>query len=270
VLSDTEGDVRQRAYRVHGAGFEVHVPAEEPEHLSRLQTLWTLVCQAHQGPEAQGREARAALLDRYGGAARRYLLGALRDGDAADELAQEFALKFLRGEFRNANPERGRFRNFLKTVLVRLVIDFHRRRKRQPLGMNSQVPEPVAPDDPPFDSDAVFLQSWRNELLARGWAALERFEKSAGQVFYTVLRFRADHPDFSSAQMAERLSAELGKQFSAANVRQLLHRSREKFAELLLDEVSETLEQQTSLTEELIELSLLDYCRPALERRNLT
>lgn len=248
------------------------MPGEEPEHLSRMQTLWTLVCQAHQGQEADGRQARAMLLDRYGGAVRRYLLGALRDAEAADELTQEFAVKFLRGDFRSADPEHGRFRSFLKTALVHLVIDFHRRRRQLPLGMNSQTPEPVAPDGSPFDSDALFLQNWRNELLARGWAALELFEKGETQPFYTVLRFRADHPDLSSAQMAENLSTKLGKAVSAANVRQLLHRSREKFAELLLDEVSQSLEQPTTdrLTEELVELSLLEYCRSALERRNLT
>lgn len=243
---------------------------EEPDHLSRMQTLWTLVCQAHQGPEEPGRQARAALLERYGGAVRRYLLGALRNADEADELAQEFALKFLRGEFRNADPERGRFRSFLKTALVRLVIDFHRRRKLQPLAINQHTPEPVAHEESPFDDDAVFLQSWRNELLARGWAGLEKIEQDQGQPFYSVLRFRADHPQLSSAQLAEQLNCRLGKVVSAANVRQLLHRAREKFAEVLVDEVNQSLEQPTidRLTEELVELSLLDYCRPVLERYN--
>ena len=123
-------------------------------------------------------------------------------------------------------------------------------------------------DSPPFDSDAAFLQSWRNELLARGWAALEQIEKTDGQLFYTVLRFRAEHANLSSAQMSEQLSAQLSRPISAANVRQLLHRSRDRFAELLLEEVGQSLEKPTTeqITEELIDLSLLDYCRPALER----
>ena len=102
------------------------VTSEEPDRLSRMQTLWTLVCKAHQGTDESGREARTALLERYGGAVRRYLLGAVRDADAADDLAQEFAVKFLRGDFRNADPEQGRFRSFLKTALFRLVVDFQR------------------------------------------------------------------------------------------------------------------------------------------------
>ncbi len=241
---------------------------EDPDRLSRMQTLWTLVCKAHQGPDEDGQIARAALLERYGGAVRRYLLGAVHDADAADELAQDFALKFLRGDFRNADPEQGRFRSFLKSALFRLVIDYHRRRKHQPLPMNSHTPEPVANENSPFDSEAVFLQSWRSELLARAWATLETQEPMERQPLYTILRFRADHPEMSSTQMAEQLSVRLARPISAANVRQLLHRSREKFAELLLNEVEQTLEQPAleRVTEELVDLSLLEYCRPALER----
>jgi RNA polymerase sigma factor (sigma-70 family) len=243
---------------------------EDPDRLSRMQTLWTLVCKAHQGPEENGRDARAELLDRYGGAVRRYLLGAVHDADAADELAQEFALKFLRGDFRNADPEQGRFRSFLKTALFRLVVDFQRRRKQQPLPMNSRTPEPAANENSPRDSEAIFLQSWRSELLSRAWAALEDLDPTERQPLYTILRFRADHPEMSSAQMSEQLSVRLGRQISAANVRQLLHRSRERFAELLLDEVKQSLEQSSleRVTEELVDLSLLEYCRPALERAN--
>ena len=44
-----------------------------------------------------------------------------------------------------------------------------------------------------------------------------------------------------------------------------------EFAELLLDEVTHALDNPTSeeLERELADLSLLDYCRPALERQGL-
>ena len=72
----------------------------------------------------------------------------------------------------------------------------------------------------------------------------------------------------SSAELAERLSKKLGKTISATNLRVMLHRSREQFAHLLLEEVSQTLDQpnRADIEEELIELQLLKYCRPALER----
>src|SRR5262249_55922037 len=89
--------------------------------LNQISTSWSVVGRAHadSGPGAEA--ARRDLLDRYGGAAYRYVRGAVRDPEAADELYQEFALRFLRGDFHRAAPEFGRFRDFVKTALVRLV-----------------------------------------------------------------------------------------------------------------------------------------------------
>ena len=42
--------------------------------------------------------------------------------------------------------------------------------------------------------------------------------------------------------MAELLTARLGRPIAPANLRQLLHRARERFAELLLDDIRESLE----------------------------
>ena len=42
--------------------------------LSRIDTLWTVVCQA-KDPDGAVRAAQQRLLERYGGAVRRYLLG---------------------------------------------------------------------------------------------------------------------------------------------------------------------------------------------------
>src|SRR5688500_4971787 len=100
--------------------------------LSRLTTQWTAVFQAHDGSGAAASAAQQALLERYCGAVYRYLLGALRDPDAADELSQEFALRFCRGDFHRADPEKGRFRDFVKTAVYRLIIDYQNRRRKRP------------------------------------------------------------------------------------------------------------------------------------------
>src|ERR687891_2597361 len=99
-------------------------------HLSRIQTAWSMVRRAH-GDHTAVHDAQQSLLDRYGGAVRRYALAALRDEDAADEVFQEFALKFVRGDFGNADPHRGRFRAFVKTIVYRLIVDHQRRRKHR-------------------------------------------------------------------------------------------------------------------------------------------
>src|SRR5436190_8555481 len=91
---------------------------ESGARLSQVQTLWTVVCLAHaEGPADAVRAAQDQLMKRYSKVVHRYLLGALRDADAADELSQEFALRFVRGDLKRPDRLRGRFRDFLKGVL---------------------------------------------------------------------------------------------------------------------------------------------------------
>jgi DNA-directed RNA polymerase specialized sigma24 family protein len=100
--------------------------------LSRISTLWTLVARAHADPADDHVRAQRVLMERYAGAVHRYLLGALRDPDAADDPFQEFCLRFLRGDFRRADPAKGRFRDFVKSAVFHLVVDHQRQRQRQP------------------------------------------------------------------------------------------------------------------------------------------
>src|SRR5438477_4700603 len=165
------------------------MPDDTPDlRLSRIDTLWTEVHQAHLNGTLAG-DARGVLLERYGGAIRRYLLGATHDGDAAEELCQEFAVLFLRGGLRGADPGRGRFRDYVKGVLFRLVANHHRKAKKQPLLLDADAPEPAV--EASAEQEQAFLASWRDDLLARTWAALQEAEKTTGQLSYTVLRFRA-------------------------------------------------------------------------------
>ncbi len=244
-------------------------PESYTQRLSRIQTCWSQVCKAHEGPTAVRRSAQQQLLERYGGAVRRYLLGGLRNQEAADELFQEFAVGLLKGELRGASPERGKFRNFLRGVLYHLIADHHRRLARQPKAMASEIPEPAARQATMEESDRVFLASWRDELLARAWSRLQEHEKEKDQPFFTVLKFRAEHPQLKSQELARQLSAQMSRPLTPAGVRQTIHRARERFAELLLEDVAHSLELPTRqrLEEELMDLGLLEYCKPILDRR---
>src|SRR5262249_29459922 len=157
------------------------------------------------------------------------LRGVVRNSDAAEDLFQEFACRVLKGDLHGADPERGRFRNFVKGVLFHLVADHHQRQKRQPVAMPDGVPEPVVEPPSMADLDRDLVRSWGAGGLARCWQAVEAFDSQSNKMFYKVLRFRAEHPKMSSEEMAEALSRELGKPLTAAAVRQTLHRAREKF-----------------------------------------
>src|SRR5438105_1539446 len=155
-------------------------------HISRIPTAWSMVRRAH-GDHTAVQSAQQRLLDRYGGAIKRYALSALRDEDAADEVYQEFALKFIRGDFGNADPERGRFRAFVKTVVYRLIVDYQRRSKKRlrESPMHSNVAEPAAEAPEANNDDAMFRTSWRDELLARCWQRLADDEKETGKPYWS-------------------------------------------------------------------------------------
>jgi RNA polymerase sigma-70 factor (ECF subfamily) len=122
-----------------------------------------MVRRAH-GDHTAVHEAQQTLLDRYGGAVRRYALAALRNEDAADEVFQDFALKFVRGDFGQVDPDRGRFRAFVKTVVYRLIVDYQRRQKKRKLEspMHSNVAEPAAEESDLSGDDVAFCASWRD------------------------------------------------------------------------------------------------------------
>jgi RNA polymerase sigma-70 factor (ECF subfamily) len=241
---------------------------DEKERLSRISTVWTDLHRAHGGALDDSSQARHRVLARYQGAVYRYLLGATRDPDQASELFQEFAVRFLRGDFRRADAERGRFRDYLKTALVRLVSDARKTRARQAHHVVADPDGLSAPEvNTPFvEEDAEFLRNWRNQLLARAWDALQERQARSGQPYYDVLRLRSEAPELTSPQLAERLEARWGRPVTPSHVRQLVHRARETFAGLLLTEVIESLESPSpdEVENELVELNLLRYCRSAL------
>ena len=237
---------------------------EPARSLSSISTLWTVISKAHEGSPKSVHAAQGELIQRYGRAIHRYLLGALRDAEAADELAQEFALRLVRGEFVRANPEVGRFRDFVKGVLSHLIADHYRRRNCSQ-NLPDGIPEPAVPDK---TDDAELVKGWRDELMQQAWNALADVEARTGKPFHTVLRLRSENPDWKSDKLAEQLSARLGMRVTAVWVRQALHRAREKFIELLIRVVLETMSSPTidELEAELGELGLLKQCTPALKR----
>jgi RNA polymerase sigma-70 factor (ECF subfamily) len=225
-------------------------PEALDNRLSRISTAWTLLAQAHGGQAP----AQLELMRRYHGAVYRYLLGAVRQEDQALELFQEFALRFLQGRLRHAHPERGRFRDYLKVTLSHLVTDFHRERRRtRPLPAGEPTAEPTVPEDP-------FLSSWRDELLTQAWATLARENPN----YYCALSAQAAQPEQSAEALAGLLTTQFQKPASAASARVTLHRARQKFADLLVDEVRRTLQYPSAveLEQEIKALGLHGYCKP--------
>ncbi|MFO0925511.1 MAG: sigma-70 family RNA polymerase sigma factor [Gemmataceae bacterium] len=248
----------------------MHKPDSEPNprNIRDIETIWPLLQQAHAGGAAEINAAQQAVLQRYRPAVYRYLLACLGNPNDADEVCQEFAFRFVRGDFRRADPEKGRFRDLLKSALYHLIIDFHKKKQRQGMAqLSPDAPEPADSEPSTYDSDRQFLASWRADLLNKAWEALADEEQRTGRPMHTVLQFRASHPEQRSAEMARHLTTQLGKEISDDWVRKWLKLARDRFAENLLLEVRASLEKPTpdDVLQELVDLKLLEYCKDALE-----
>jgi RNA polymerase sigma-70 factor (ECF subfamily) len=222
-------------------------------HLSQLSTHWSLLQRAH-SVGAERAAAQAEFLARYHGVVQRYLQACVRDTQVAEELSQEFALRFVGGRFRGVDPERGSFRTFLRTVLANLITDWRRRHAR--------APAPLRSDPPAQTDDTALTAAWQADLLQRAWSALSQSDPA----LHTVLAHKARHPDLTSDQAAHAIAPALGRAITSANLRQMLRRARLRFAELLYAEVvplAASAEHDAVLAE-LAELHLLSYCRPFL------
>jgi RNA polymerase sigma-70 factor (ECF subfamily) len=239
---------------------------DDPQRLSRIATQWSLVMEAHDQSADGAASARQALLVHYSSSVYRYLLGAVRDPDAAEELSQEFALRLMRGAFRRAAPERGRFRDYVKTVLSNLVNDHFRSKRRLP--QTDGDVELIAAESAESAAGPSLEDCLRDNVLERTWAALRRLQPR----YHAVLLLRVEQADLSSTETARQLTATTGTKWSADGVRKTLERARTKFADILLDEVSAILDctDLDDLGEALAELDLLRYCRTALDRRAKT
>ncbi len=230
--------------------------------------MWSVVIRANAGLEAQP-EALDVFFQRYQGAVLRYFQTALHNPDLATDLTQDFALRFVRGDFWNVAPDRGRFRDFLRVALANMLRD-HRRRQKHRAGA-AFIPGLHDPVDEDGDTaDPVFDESWRNELLARTWVALEQHQSTTGEPYFTALKLKADRSEDSSAALAESFNSGRtdATPLSEPAFRKTLQRARGRFGELLLREVAETLAVPTraELERELIELRLLAFCGDQLPK----
>ena len=96
--------------------------------------------------------------------------------------------RFVRGDFRRASPERGRFRDYRKTAEIHLVMHYDNERRERPRSLSPDEPEPVTPATESFDSERDFLQSWQEELLDRTWKRSPRRNRLTRPPSYSGLR----------------------------------------------------------------------------------
>ncbi len=222
--------------------------------LNRISTQWSVV------------HNPGHFLIRYAASVRSYLEALLKNLQEADDVSQEFFLSVVANGFVRANADRGRFRDYLKISVHNAAMSHLRRKRQQPGLIDASVMQFVtaAPD---LSEEEAWLANWRQCLLDRVWRAIESHEHSAPEsLYHTVLRQSVDHPEADSTQLADRVSSQIGRPLRADAFRKQLSRSRRMFAELLVKEVAETLENATPelVEDELRETGLLHFIQPFL------
>ena len=224
--------------------------------LTTLDTSWTLIRSAHiSGPA--GQIAMRDLIGRYHDAIKRYLHLKLRDRNLADEVFQEFWTKLLDHKLAGADNTKGRFRDYLRTVLHRLIVDHFRGRKLQSLPPGDLLDPNV--------QDLEYDRVWREAVIRRVWSRLETYEAVTPKNRYaSVLHLRVEEPDAPIDELAAALAAKVGANVTPEAFRKTLQRARGKFLELLIEELRVTIHPATP---EDIEAEIYDLGLGTLYRR---
>ncbi len=185
---------------------------------------------------------------------------------SAEDLTQEFFLRFYqRNWIEPADPQRGRFRTFLLTILTRFLAD--QGAKRAPrqrtfderlvtvsvlLGESDRSFEP--PDN--RTPEQIFMQQWARSVIAHVQQGLEAWCANRGRpdwyrIFCQVYLPAPGSPRATQQELAEQLRV------SRDQVRYGLEEANRQFVELLRAEVAEQIGSEEDLDTEIRELESL-------------
>lgn len=204
----------------------------------------------------------------------------------AEDIHMAVVQTMLEGKFaRQPTPDApaGRFRAYAKQAVRHAVSNHQRGRSRkegqlhrlwQALWQRGAGAATSIDDDVIEEADRI---NWHEKVLSRVMKALSDYQAQhqdslRPNVYHSLARLLLDHPGEKSDELAERLSAEVGREYTAGNTRQIILRLRIKFAELCVSEVAQMLDEPTyeNALDELGELGLLAYVAPYLEARDTT
>lgn len=221
-------------------------------------THWSVVLRAGDACESTARQALEELCRAYWFPLYAYVRRQGQRAEDAQDLTQEFFSRFLEhGNFERANPGRGRFRTYLLTSLKRFLNEEWRRANRQKRG-GGQFVTPVNLEDAevrlsaePCDTlspDRLYDRRWVDALLERVVERLRQdYESTGRKSVYLQLQQYLWGPlaEVSYAEMGRRLKMNEGA------VKVAVHRLRQRYRELLREEVAHTVEKPEDVEEEL-------------------
>ena len=219
-----------------------------------VETRWSMVLRAGLDTD-EGREALNTLCQQYIRPLYVYLRKVGYGVDQSEEYLQSFFAKLIERNFvAAADPERGRFRSFLLTALIRSVQNDKRDSTRIKRGGHvsllslSDYEFLESIPDNKLSPDQHYERQWALALLERALKNVEEEYASRGkgeifQEMHGVLALNEKSLDYSA------VGARLG--LESSRLRVLAHRLRKDFRRHVLSEIYETVENPDDVQEEL-------------------
>ena len=180
----------------------------------------------------------------------------------AQDLTQDFFIMVLEGNLlKLADPSRGRFRSLLLKSLKNFLLDAAEKRQAEKRGGKinfiswddwmaeapSQLSIPIRTLES-LSPESIFDLRWAATVVERALRRLREECESRGRrrLFDLINGYLiADRADISYSNIAQKLGV------AEPEVKRLLHRMRQRYRDLLRDEVAQTVERSGDVDEEI-------------------
>ena len=181
--------------------------------------------------------------------------------EEAQDLTQEFFARVLEKDYLNtADRERGRFRTFLLTVFKRFLANEHQREQAQKRGGGQLLVSIDSADgerrlglEPSYNwtPEQEFERRWAVTLLEQVLGRLQGdyAAKGKGDVFDHLKPYLTGEDDLDSYG---KIASDLGMTVGAVKVS--VHRLRQRYRDLIRQEVASTVDNESDTDDELDQL----------------
>ena len=220
-------------------------------------THWSVVLDAGGGDPAQSGGALATLCQTYWYPLYTYIRRLGNGPEDAKDLTQEFFARLLEKQWlAQVDASRGRFRSFLLTALKHFLANERRRTQtvkrgggQRLLSLNDTA-EALYTQEPASNltPERLYERRWALRLFERALGRLEEDYQAAGrQNVYQALK------EFLSAEARNGEYAQVGQRLgmSQGAVAAAVHRLRQRYRDLVRDEIAQTVTDAAGLEDEM-------------------
>ena len=238
-----------------------HSPEQQGGLAARFATThWTDVLAAGDRASPESRRALAALCEAYWYPIYAYARRRGLSVDDAQDMTQQFFTRLLeKNDLQAAKKERGRFRSFLLTCFKYFLSKERDRARAQKRGgarrllsLNLESGERQYRLEPSHEwtPERIYERRWALTVLDQVFVRLREYFASSGKqkLFDQLKPFLTGEGSAGYSQIAANLGIKQG------SVKVTVHRLRQKYRELLRDEISQTVADPEEIEDELREL----------------